>query len=95
MKFKIVLLVLVVGAVVLLNSFTDVIVHPTIAADVAVGQLENDEGAAITMRGYDTLYNAFPLISWGAATLFGLFMFRSNIKGLFASDRRTATLNDL
>lgn len=83
MKFKIVLMVLAVATVLLLNSFVDVGAHPTIAADLAVGQLQNDEGAAIAMRSYDIFYNALPLLSWGAAALFGMFLFRSDVKKLW------------
>lgn len=79
MKTKIVLMVLAVATVVLLNSFVDVVAHPTLSADIAVSQLQNDEGAAIAMRSYDAFYNALPLFSWGAATLFCVFLFRSEL----------------
>lgn len=92
MKTRIFLLVLAVGAVLLLNSLIDVGAHPTIAADIAVSQLQNDEGAAVTMRSYDIAYNALPLLSWGAVTLFGLFLFRSPVKRGFLAWKQSLEL---
>jgi hypothetical protein len=61
------------------NSCLDVVLHPSVSADVAVNQLEDDEFGAAAMRSYDRFYNAVPVVSWGCVVLVGLAMFRSEI----------------
>lgn len=52
-------LAFIVGSQGLLGLFDNAI-NPTVAATVAVGQLENTEGGAIAMRTYDQVQNALP-----------------------------------
>lgn len=62
-----------------LNSMLDVVVHPSLSADVAVEQFSDDESAAVLMRSYDHFTALFPMVSWGFVALFGLFLFRTDL----------------
>lgn len=78
-------------AVLLLGNATisiyDAVVHPTIAASVAVDQLDNTERGAITMRAYDQVQNLFPVGVWGATVLFGALLFRADFMRLITNLR--------
>jgi hypothetical protein len=74
-KTKIVLLVMAVLACITLNSTFELLIHPTVSAQTAVGQLADSETSVILMRSYDRLANLLPIVSWAATGLFGLLLF--------------------
>ena len=55
-------------------SVFDSVVHPTIAANLAVNQLDDTEGSAIAMRTYDRAQNFFPFGIWGTTIFFGAYL---------------------
>lgn len=57
----------------------DTTMHPTVAANLAVNQLENTESGAIAVRTYDRAQNFFPLVVLCTTAFFGLLLFRTDI----------------
>jgi hypothetical protein len=77
------MLVLVLGCT-WFNSIADLL-HPTVASNLAVDQLQNDESSAITIRSYEYVMALLPILSWAFVALFGVFLFRNEIRK-FAKD---------
>lgn len=65
------------------NSIFSNLIDPTISANVAVGQLANDEIGAVSTRGYTSLTNFVPVASWSLVVVFGVFLFYRDIKELY------------
>lgn len=67
----------------------DTTMHPTVAANLAVNQLENTESGAIAVRTYDRAQNVFPFIVPLATAFFGCLLFRADIVRLINYLRST------
>jgi hypothetical protein len=71
----------------ILSTF-DAVAHPTIAASLAVDQLQDTESSAIAMRAYDRAQNFLPggiqgaILFLGAYLLFGTALFRADLARL-------------
>lgn len=62
-------------AALVVNSFFDVVIHPSLSAEIAAQQLSNSEVAAVTVRGYEHAANLLPLITWSMVGVFGLILY--------------------
>jgi hypothetical protein len=75
---------LLIAGYTLVSAF-DAIAHPTIAANIAVNQLDDTESGAIAIRTYDRAQNFFPFGVWGitifigAYLVFGTALFRADL----------------
>lgn len=80
MKVKVVLLVLVALVLGTINTMFDLVIHPTLAANVAVDQLKDDDTAAAVMRSYDVIANLLPVVLVIMFLGVGILVFRSEIR---------------
>lgn len=75
MKVRIAIFVCVVAAAVTANAVFDTVIHPTVSAELAVSQLNDEELPAVTMRGYDRLANTVPVALSVVVSAIGLALF--------------------
>lgn len=72
---KHVILALAIIAALATNTFFDVVLHPSLSAELAAQQLTNSEVAAVTIRGYEHAANLLPVITWSLVGVLGLALY--------------------
>lgn len=79
MKTRVVVFAIAVLLCLGFNTFFALSVSPTVAANIAVGQLADDEIAAVAIRNYGHYSNMVDVLTWGAVVVLGICLFWGDV----------------
>lgn len=79
MKTRVVVFAIAVLLCLGFNSFFALSVDPTVAANIAVGQLADDEIAAVAVRNYGHYSNMVDVLTWSTVIVLGICLFWGDV----------------